>query len=83
VACRPAFEKAAFSGRVALPASLAIAAPIIGLNPMPPNRAAAPAPVAAARIRLRRDCDSRFALSVIFSSGIVAFPATLLATPPT
>ena len=68
VACSPAFEKAAFSGRVALPASLAIAAPISGLNPNPPNIAAAPAPAAAARIRLRRLCDSRFELSVNFSS---------------
>jgi hypothetical protein len=75
VACRPAFENAAFKGRVALPASFAIAAPISGLKPMPPNKAAAPAPAAAPRIRLRLACDSRLELSVIVSSEIAAFAA--------
>jgi hypothetical protein len=40
-------EKAAFSGRVALPASLAMAAVTRGLKPKPPSRPAAPPPTAA------------------------------------
>ena len=67
VACNPALENAALSGFADLPASLASAAAIIGLKPNPPNRAAAPAPAAAAFISLRRSSEINF-VSVIISS---------------
>src|SRR5262249_8368310 len=47
VACGRAWEKAAFNGRVAVPASLAMAAVTSGLKPRPPNSPAAPPPTAA------------------------------------
>src|ERR1700677_3591685 len=59
VACRPALENAAFSGFADMPASLAIAADISGLKPMPPSTAAAPPPSAALRNTSRR-CLSNF-----------------------
>src|SRR3984885_14810062 len=48
VACNPALENAALSGFDDIPAAGAIGAETHGLPPKPPNKAAAPAPAAAA-----------------------------------
>ena len=53
-----------------LPASLAIAAPISGLKPMPPNSAAAPPPSAAPRMSSRRECESNFVVLIVRSSHV-------------
>ena len=67
VACNPALENAALSGFSDRPAASANAVAIIGLTPNPPNRAAAPAPAAAALSSLRRSPEISF-VSVITSS---------------
>src|SRR4029077_20117737 len=54
VACRPALEKAAFSGLGERLVSLAISAARAGLTPRLPSRAAAPAEAAAVRKKSRR-----------------------------
>ena len=76
VACSPAFENAALSGFSDLPASFAIAEAMSGLNPNPPNSAAAPAPAAAAWISLRRSCEM-----ILFESVIFFLPAARRSSP--